>query len=149
LQKVWFGHRSRADHTPRSRKNPTLPHQGLVWQCRVTRRCRGRVWFGVASLLCPMSRRAAYSIRAVLTSHRVACLSLRYDGRSVVVSLPTMRLRRGEFDRCLSWMKRRLTDCPKKSPVFPVQSLGSWRYESRRRHCLRFLTLMQRSLRAS
>ena len=42
---------------PRFRKNPTLPHQGLVWQCRVTRRCRVRVWFGVASLLCPMSRR--------------------------------------------------------------------------------------------
>ena len=39
--------------TPVPRKNPTLPHQGLVWQCRVTRRCRGRGWFGVASLLCP------------------------------------------------------------------------------------------------
>jgi hypothetical protein len=39
---------------PHPRKNPTLPHQGLVWQCRVTRRCRIRGWSGVASLLCPM-----------------------------------------------------------------------------------------------
>ena len=32
---------------PDAQKNPTLPHQGLVWQCRVTRRCHVRVWFGV------------------------------------------------------------------------------------------------------
>jgi hypothetical protein len=36
---------------PHPRKNPTLPHQGLVWQCRVTRRCRIRVWFGVGAEL--------------------------------------------------------------------------------------------------
>jgi len=43
---------------PVPRKNPTLPHQGLVWQCRVTRRCRVRGWFGVGLarglLACPV-----------------------------------------------------------------------------------------------
>ncbi|MFN4883007.1 MAG: hypothetical protein ACK5F1_01535 [Burkholderiales bacterium] len=59
----------RATH-PRFRKNPTLPHQGLVWQCRVTRRCRVRVWFGVG-LGVPVSGLRVMIKTAALLSNKV------------------------------------------------------------------------------
>jgi len=55
---------------PVPRKNPTLPHQGLVWQCRVTRRCRIRGWFGVG-LGVPVSGLRVMIKAAALLSNKV------------------------------------------------------------------------------